>query len=63
LSIAKTNDQVRISWPLSAGGFILEEADSLESLWTAVPPPYETNATGISVTVQSVGQAFYHLSR
>ncbi len=57
---------VRVSWPLPATGFVLEQSASLTTppatnVWSQVPFPYSTNATQISVTVTPTTNQFYRL--
>ena len=58
--------QVRVSWPLPARGFVLEETTGLNnaapSPWMQVPFPYQTNATDIFINVPvPAGNKFYRL--
>lgn len=60
---------VRISWPLSAASFVLDQTVALtnapgNSAWSQVPFPYATNATEISITVAApAGNKFYRLRK
>lgn len=68
LSLVWSNNEVQVSWPLAAEGFVLEEADALQALsptsWIEVPPPYQTNASRIFVTLpQSSDSRFYRLRK
>ncbi len=60
---------VRISWPVSAASFVLEQTVTLTNapvtnIWSQVPFPYATNATEISITVPvSAGNKFYRLRK
>ena len=54
LSIARTGtNTVVVSWPLPADGWMLERTNALSAVsvpWPQVAPPYQTNASTISVT-------------
>lgn len=69
LAIACTNNLMRVSWPTSAAGWVLERTNTLRttaSPWPPVPPPYTTNDGVISVTVTNVpptGNRFYRLHK
>jgi Tol biopolymer transport system component len=69
LTIARTNNQVQISWPASAGGWMLERTNALRTVsapWPKVPPPYQTNGGVISVTITNtpaVGNQFFRLHK
>jgi hypothetical protein len=68
LAIAQVAGNVRILWPLTAAAFVLEESDILTgsptTAWTQVPFPYQTNVTGISVTLSpNVGNKLYRLRK
>ena len=60
---------VRISWPLSAASFVLDQTVALTNapatnVWSQVPFPYATNATEISITVPvPAGNKFYRLRK
>ncbi len=48
LSIERMETGVRISWPLAAGDFVLEETESLDTVpvvWTVATYPHQTNGT------------------
>lgn len=55
------NGRVRVSWPLPGCGYVLYHSTSLEN-WTTLPPPYETNATHLSV-IRSERAEFFTLRR
>jgi len=64
LSIARTNGNVRVFWPLPAPGFVLQQTNnlsgaSLSNAWAQVPFPYQTNATEIFVVLSVTGQATF----
>lgn len=67
LSVVKLPEGVRVSWPLSATGFILEEATSLGSpstSWQAVTTPYESNGSQLSITIgEPAGMKVYRLRK
>lgn len=69
LSIERTNASVRVSWPLPAVGFVLDQTTNLANApltnaWTEVPFPYQTNATDISITVPTPTEnKFYRLRK
>lgn len=44
LAIELSAGSFRLSWPLSASGWMLEESDSLKT-WSPLPPPYSEDAT------------------
>ncbi len=57
---------VRLFWPLPAPGFVLDQTAALvpppaTNVWSQVPPPYQTNATHISVTIAPGAGGFYRL--
>jgi hypothetical protein len=62
--IGRSAGNVRISWPLPATGFVLEQVNVLNASpvtgWSQVPFPYQANATHISITVSApAGNKFY----
>jgi hypothetical protein len=70
LSIEQSPGGVRVFWPATATGFVLEKSPALNSsppatVWSLVPVAiYETNATQISITVSpAVGTTFYRLRK
>ena len=67
LSIEQSNRTVRISWPLPATSFVLEQTGMLTSPpipWMQVPFPYETNDTHIFIRVPTPSATqFYRLRR
>ena len=68
LSITLTNSIVRVSWPLPATGFLLEQTNrltGLPALWPQVSVnQYQTNATDIYFTTpSSPGTNFYRLRK
>ncbi len=68
LAIERSASNIEISWPLVTSGFTLEETTNLNSSstvgWTAVPFPYQTNATSLSVTLPLGAQnRFYRLRK
>lgn len=70
LSIEQFPGGVRVFWPVSAAGFVLDETMALGSsppatMWTQVPAAtYQTNATHISITLpMPAGGKFFRLRR
>lgn len=64
LSIARSNETVVVSWPVSAAGFALEAAPdlSLPALWTAVTNPVFDATDGCSVILPaSIPRQFHRL--
>lgn len=62
-------DQIRLSWPVTATGFVLEQSASFAPSeagisWNQVPPPYETNGPRVSLAVPlAPGDRFYRLRK
>jgi hypothetical protein len=65
LSIDRSGSDVRISWPSSSTGFVLEENAVLgTSNWTAISPMPADDGTNKSITVRSpTGKNFYRLRK
>ena len=68
IDIARSTGSVRIFWPLSAGNFVLDETDDLNTAptndWVQIPFPYQTNATHFSITLPlPAGNKFYRLRK
>ena len=64
LSIQRQGPNVRVSWPVSATGFVLDQSPMVPGGWSQVPFPYVTNATEISITAPAnVGNSFFQLRR
>jgi hypothetical protein len=67
LFIRQDIGNARISWPLSAASYLLERTTALPlppatTTWSEVSPPYQTNATEISVIVPTPdGNHFFRL--
>ena len=66
LTIAISNNNVVISWPAPADGWLLHVTTVLSSsgvVWTEILPPYQTNSlTNISYTVPlTAGSKFFQL--
>lgn len=62
------NHFVRISWPRTSEGFLLEQTGSLLPLeaaanWNPVKGPVATNPTNFEVIVPSAGTAFFRLRK
>jgi hypothetical protein len=67
LSVERMGTSVRVFWPASATGFVLEQATSLSGpavSWQNVLTAYQTNAIQISITVSGpVGMKVYRLRK
>ena len=64
LSVERQGANVRVFWPLSATGFVLDQSLSATGAWSQVSFPYVTNATAISIsTPVPAGSKFYRLRR
>jgi hypothetical protein len=66
LSVVRSNNNVVISWPLPASGFLLDQVTALTASpsWMQVAFPYQTNATHIYVTVpMPSGTKYYRLRK
>jgi hypothetical protein len=69
LSVTRSNNLVIVSWPLPANGWLLERTNALppaSGSWSAVPAPYQTNATTLSVTFTNLppaGNQFFRLHK
>ena len=62
LGIERQGGEVRVFWPLTAAGFVLDHSLSPEGPWTPVPIPRETNSLDSHVRVPvAEGNAFYRL--
>lgn len=62
LSIAGQVADVRIFWPLSATGFVLDQSPTITGVWSQVAFPYSTNEIDISVNeAPPTGNKFYRL--
>ena len=63
------NGTVRVFWPSSATGFVLDQATALAvtptaTTWTPAVFPYQTNASQISITTApSPAQKYYRLRK
>jgi large repetitive protein len=60
-----TTNALLISWPLTAGGWVLEQSVTLTGSppsWTQVQPPYQTSSTQAWITVSPTsGNRYYRL--
>jgi hypothetical protein len=64
LSIERLGEDVRVFWPLSALGFVLDESSTIGGGWSPVAFPYDTNATDISISIPApTGTRFYRLRK
>ena len=64
LSIERLGEDVRVFWPLSAIGFVLDECSTINGKWSPVAFPYDTNATDISISIPApTGSRFYRLRK
>ena len=64
LSIERQGASVRVFWPLSASGFVLDHSLTVTGAWSQVSFPYTTNATDISITGPApAGNKFYRLRK
>ncbi len=64
LSIERQGAGVRVFWPLSATGFVLDQSPAATGDWSQVTFPYATNATDISISAPAPrGNHFYRLRR
>ena len=67
LTVTRSNNGVVVSWPLPATGWLLHATTNLitgGSLWTEIPPPYQTNGTTLQFTEASpAGNKFYRLHK
>ncbi len=69
LAIEPSSRNVRVVWPLAASDFVLEQTSALASppattVWSTVAPPYQTNASHISITVPvSTESMFFRLRK
>ena len=57
--------RVRVNWPLPLSGLVLESTPTMAGVsnisWVQVLPPYETNATHLSITFEPKESRFYRL--
>ncbi len=64
LSIERQGADVRVFWPLSATGFVLDESETPTGAWLPVAFPYATNTALISISAPvSAGNKFYRLRK
>lgn len=64
LSIEQQGADVRIFWPSSNTGFVLDQSLTVTGAWSQVSFPYTTNATDISISVPApTGHQFYRLRK
>jgi hypothetical protein len=67
LSVERLGASVRVFWPASTAGFVLDETTVLggpPSSWNPVANSYETNATHVSITISApMGAKYYRLRK
>ena len=67
LTVTRTNNTVIVSWPLTAGGWVLERTNALPQVsvpWPQVSPPYQTNGVNVQFTEPiAAGNRFYRLHK
>jgi hypothetical protein len=67
LTVTRSNNSVVVSWPLPATGWRLHATTNLVtggSLWTEIPPSYQTNGTNLQFTEPvPTGNKFYRLHK
>lgn len=67
LSVERLGSDVRVFWPVSSTGFVLEEANSFVGgipSWQSATVPYQTNAVHIGVTIPGpAGMKIYRLRK
>jgi hypothetical protein len=68
IGVEQSAGSIRVFWPLTATGFVLDEANDLNASpiigWTQVPFPYQTNATHVSITLPlPAANKFYRLRK
>jgi len=68
LALERVANGVQLSWPVTVGGFVLEQTGTLggpaPAPWTAVDSPYQTNANQISVTLPvQPGNKYFRLRK
>jgi hypothetical protein len=67
LSVTRSNSTVVVSWPAPASGWLLHATTNLVttgSMWTEIPPPYQTNGANLQFTEpSSTGNKFYRLHK
>lgn len=64
LSIERQGAVVRIFWPLSNPGFVVDQSLTATGNWSQVAFPYTTNETEISITVPvPANNSFYRLRK
>jgi hypothetical protein len=66
LTIALTNNQIRVSWPTAAAGFVLESAATLDkdAGWTPLTSLIQTNSIAFTCQQSLDNQSrFYRLRR
>jgi hypothetical protein len=66
-SAPPTGQTSAVPWPLPSKGWLLGTTTNLGaggSVWTAIPPPYQTNTANLQFTEPSpMGSKFYRLQK
>jgi len=67
LSVERLGATVRVFWPASTSGFVLDETAALggpPSSWNPVAYAYETNATHVSINISApIGTKYFRLRK
>lgn len=70
LEIARTNDQITVSWRAPSDGWVLEATNVLQPSsgvpWPQVPPPYQTNGGTVFKIItnnSAIGNQFFRLHK
>jgi hypothetical protein len=65
LNVAASANQVQLSWPYPATGFLLEQNSDLGNpVWSVVPPPYVTNGSTLQTNLPlNPAALFFRLHR
>jgi hypothetical protein len=63
LSVSLSQNTVKLSWPSSSAGFVLESSTALGSSWSDVTNPPVLNEGRYSITESPVGARFYRLRK
>lgn len=64
LSVERQGETVRVFWPRSATGFVLDQRSTMTGAWSQVTIPLATNATGVSISTPApTGNKFFRLRK